>query len=201
MSELDALTGPATPDERDRLERLWRIFGLLRIAVAGAVIAVGAVALWRGLPSQPMSSAGFALSPLQGMTGANGFPLPGLSAADLQGRVTVVNVWASWCPNCRAEHDVLMNLTGRGGFRLVGIAMNDREADTLAYLRAKGNPYSALGMDPKGAVGRGLFGARGVPTTFVVDRHGAVIARLVGSLDQQRIKDDLLPAVRKAAAN
>jgi DsbE subfamily thiol:disulfide oxidoreductase len=200
MSDASDLTGPSTPETRERLDRLWTAFGVLRLGLIAAAALLVAAVMWHSATSRAASDAEFALDAPQGMTAGNGFPLPGVSAADLKGRVTVLNIWASWCPECRAEHETLLNLTGQGDFRLVGIAMNDKEAETLAYLRKNGNPYAALGMDPRGAVGRGVYGARGVPTTLVLDRNGDVVTRLEGSLDKHRIRSELVPAVRKAAA-
>lgn len=200
MIDADDLTGPATPEARERLDRLWNALGAIRLGLIGAAGLLAVALIWHGVPLRAASSAEFALDPPQGITGGNGFPLPGVSAADLKGRVTVLNIWSSWCPECRAEHNTLLNLTGQGDFRLVGIAMNDKEAETLAYLRKNGNPYAALGMDPRGNVGRGVYGARGVPTTLVLDRNGDVVTRLEGSLDKQRIQGELIPAVKKAAA-
>jgi cytochrome c biogenesis protein CcmG/thiol:disulfide interchange protein DsbE len=164
------------------------------------MIGIGVAILWQSTP-RTLSEAEFSLAAPSGLMRRNGFPVPGFNAQDLKGQVTVVNVWASWCPSCRAEHDDLMSLAGQGTFRLVGIASRDKESDTLAYLQGHGNPYAAVGMDPDGRVGRGLFGARGVPTTFVVDREGKVVARFPGALDRDRIRTELMPAIRKASAN
>ncbi|SMF11826.1 cytochrome c biogenesis protein CcmG, thiol:disulfide interchange protein DsbE [Tistlia consotensis] len=123
---------------------------------------------------------------------------PGLATADLKGHgVTLVNIFASWCIPCRAEHGVLSKLAG-DGVRLVGIDYKDKPADVLKYLGELGNPYERLGADTAGRAGID-WGISGVPETFVVDDKGRVVYRHVGPIAPNQVDDEILPALEQAA--
>jgi cytochrome c biogenesis protein CcmG/thiol:disulfide interchange protein DsbE len=102
---------------------------------------------------------GFALASLEGLQ-ADGRPVSGLSQADLKGRVTIVNVWASWCAPCRQEHPLLMDLARTGAARVVGINYKDNPENARRFLGALGNPFAAVGVDPNGraAIDWGVYG-------------------------------------------
>ena len=116
----------------------------------------------------------------------------GLSTADLQGKVAIVNFHASWCAPCRAEHPVLMDLEKRTGVPVYGIAWKDKQADLRAWLAADGNPFSRVGFDGSGRVGID-WGISGVPETFVVDRAGKVVWRFQGALNEPLVEKTLIP--------
>jgi cytochrome c biogenesis protein CcmG/thiol:disulfide interchange protein DsbE len=119
----------------------------------------------------------------------------GLKTADLQGKVAIVNFFASWCAPCRAEHPVLMTLEKRTGVPVVGIAWKDKPAPLRAWLAADGNPFSRTGFDESGRVGID-WGISGVPETFVVDRTGKVVWRYQGALNEAIAEKTLIPFVR-----
>lgn len=116
----------------------------------------------------------------------------GLSAADLQGKVAIVNFYASWCAPCRAEHPVLMQLEKRTGVPVYGIAWKDQSDALHAWLAADGNPFSRAGFDGNGRVGID-WGISGVPETFVVDRSGKVVWRFQGALNEPIVANTLVP--------
>ena len=112
--------------------------------------------------------------------------------ADLDGKVTLLNVWASWCGGCRAEHPVLLELAARGDVHLVGLDYKDQRADAMGWLARHGNPYSVVAFDGDGRTGID-YGVYGVPETFVIDRHGVIRYKHTGPLTEEAVRDTLLP--------
>ncbi|MFD0860392.1 DsbE family thiol:disulfide interchange protein [Roseovarius aquimarinus] len=122
-----------------------------------------------------------------------------LTDADLRsGEVTIVNFWASWCPPCRAEHPKLKELDA-SGLRVAGINFKDEASQAQKYLDEDGDPFFALGFDPKGQTAID-WGVTAPPETFIVDGDGTVLFRyagpLIGSDYEQRFK----PALEEALA-
>lgn len=113
--------------------------------------------------------------------------------------VTLVNIWASWCPYCRAEHEFLMALSERPGIRLFGIVADDSEDKVAAYLKADGNPFQRLSVDHRRAYLR-AFKQRGVPATYVFRQDGLFQHKINGGLTRELVDNRLLPAVQAAAA-
>ncbi|SFU33088.1 cytochrome c biogenesis protein CcmG, thiol:disulfide interchange protein DsbE [Methylobacterium sp. 174MFSha1.1] len=135
----------------------------------------------------------FALPPVPGLTRQDGAAVPGLSAADLKGKVTVLNVWASWCAPCQVEHPMLVRLS-RDGVNLVGIDYKDQPENGRRFLGRHGNPFRAVGADEAGRVGIDL-GVYGVPETFVIGPDGRIREKLVGILTPENY-DAFLARVR-----
>lgn len=104
-----------------------------------------------------------------------------LTQADLQGKPMLVNVWATWCPTCKAEHEFLNTLAGKG-VRIIGINYKDDAEQAKVWLRDYGNPYEFNISDPKGKLGLEL-GVYGAPETFFVDGDGIIRAKRVGDLN------------------
>lgn len=122
----------------------------------------------------------------------------GFGPADLKrGRVTVVNVWASWCVPCRAEAPQLAALSREHGFALYGLVYKDTPAKARAFLNEVGNPFARIGLDADGRAGI-EWGVYGVPETFIVDGKGIVRERFVGPITEQSLADDVLPAIARA---
>jgi cytochrome c biogenesis protein CcmG/thiol:disulfide interchange protein DsbE len=139
----------------------------------------------------------FDLPPLPGVAA------PGLSDSDLrQGRVTLVNVFASWCVPCHAEHSVLMEiardpqLTDR--VALVGLAYKDEPENTRRFLGQGGNPFARIGVDASGRTGID-FGVYGVPETYVIRGDGTIAYRFVGPLSNESLRQVLLPQIVAAS--
>lgn len=127
-----------------------------------------------------------------------GKALPGVGPADLvQGKVTVVNFWASWCVPCVQEHPVLVELAKRSDVRMVGINYKDPPPGGNRFLGRYGNPYSAVGVDPEGR-GAIEWGVYGMPETFVVDGKGQIAYKHVGPITFETLKSKVLPAIRAA---
>ena len=122
---------------------------------------------------------------------------PGLSTADLKAPgVKLVNIWASWCAPCRAEHPQLMALAERG-VPLHGINYKDERAAATEFLDELGNPYTLIGADDTGRTGI-EFGVYGVPETFVIDGEGTVVYGHVGPIMARDIEKYIAPAIEKA---
>jgi cytochrome c biogenesis protein CcmG/thiol:disulfide interchange protein DsbE len=133
----------------------------------------------------------FALPPVEGMD------VPGFDTAALSGAPTVVNVFASWCIPCRAEHPLLEALKAETGVRLFGINHSDAPENARAFLAELGNPYDAIGADRDRRVSID-WGVYGVPETFVVDAKGTITFKHVGPLTAEAVEAELIPALRKA---
>ena len=122
-----------------------------------------------------------------------GVDRPGLSSADLGDGVALVNVFASWCVPCRAEHATLVELAEERGLTVHGIAYKDKPEDTAAFIAELGNPYDRVGMDESGRTGID-WGITGVPETFVI-ADGIVRYRAQGPLTNPGMLDGVLAAV------
>ena len=116
----------------------------------------------------------------------------GLSDQDLKGDVTLLNVFASWCPGCRYEHPTLVQLAERSNIRIFGLNWKDRQRDGERWLRNNKSPYTRVGLDESGRVGIDL-GVTGVPETFVIDRGGRIRYRYPGPLTEEVWRNDFEP--------
>jgi cytochrome c biogenesis protein CcmG/thiol:disulfide interchange protein DsbE len=126
--------------------------------------------------------------------------LPGVpGVTDLtEGRVTVVNFWASWCPPCRAEHPTLKALSAEG-IRVIGVNMLDREADALAFLGEEGNPFAGVVFDPRGRT-RMDWGVTAPPETFILRPDGTVAFRFTGPMVGDDYTQRFRPELEKVLA-
>lgn len=176
----------------------FRPWMLLPVAAAAALFLVFWFGLNRERPTDlPSELVGkpapqFALPPL--FEGE-----PGFSTEDLAGGgVKLVNVWASWCVPCRAEHPVITRLA-ESGIPVFAINYKDEPADAKAFLAELGNPYALIGADTRGRVFI-EWGAFGVPETFVIDGAGRIVYRFPGPLTQADVEKYILPAIEQARA-
>jgi cytochrome c biogenesis protein CcmG, thiol:disulfide interchange protein DsbE len=125
--------------------------------------------------------------------------LPGVSSASFQDRVTVLNVFASWCVPCREEHPSLMELAKDKRFTLSGLNYKDKPDQALRFLGELGNPYTEIGADISGRAGID-WGVYGVPETYVIGKDGTIRFKFVGPLGPDTMKSVLLPEIEKALA-
>lgn len=133
----------------------------------------------------------FDLPPVPGVPAASGF-----SAADLGGRVSLVNFFASWCAPCAVEHPVLMRLARDEGIAVFGVNQKDKPEDAAAFLRRLGNPFGRIGADADGRASID-WGVYGLPETYVVDHEGRIRYRHVGPLTGRDVERTILPMVRE----
>ncbi len=120
----------------------------------------------------------------------------GLDNGMLQGQVSVVNVFASWCVPCRAEHPFLEALKAETAARFIGINQKDQPENAVKFLAELGNPYDAVGADAEGRVSID-WGVYGVPETFVVSPAGVITYKHIGPIDAQSLPE-VIAAVRQA---
>jgi cytochrome c biogenesis protein CcmG/thiol:disulfide interchange protein DsbE len=110
-----------------------------------------------------------------------------LTQEDFKGRVTLLNVFASWCVPCRAEHPRLAALAREGKARIIGLNYKDKPAEAKAWLKELGNPYALIGADRTGRAAI-EWGVYGVPETFIIDRKGRIRHKLVGPITPGHLK-------------
>lgn len=151
----------------------------LPLVVMAGFIGAGYFAMQRQDPNDiPTALAGkeaprVQLSPL-------GAEAPFTDADLRDGKMKLVNFWASWCAPCRIEHPNLMKLK-QDGVEILGVNWKDTPEQAQAFLTEMGSPYAKLGADPSNKMGLD-WGVAGVPETFVVDGEGHIITRLAGPL-------------------
>jgi cytochrome c biogenesis protein CcmG, thiol:disulfide interchange protein DsbE len=137
-----------------------------------------------------------ALPPVAGLT-SNGQPVPGLDPALFKGKVSLVNVWASWCIPCHDEAPLLTELAKDKRFQLVGINYKDAPDNARRFLGRYGNPFAIVGADGNGRAGI-EWGVYGVPETFIVGREGTILYKLVGPVTPENIETVLKGEIDKA---
>lgn len=116
--------------------------------------------------------------------------------ADMLGKVWLLNVWASWCTSCRAEHEILLEWSKRTEIPIYGMDYKDQPEDALNLLRASGNPYTAVALDLDGRAGID-YGVYGVPETYVIDKAGIIRYKLTGPMTPENLQAKILPLVKE----
>lgn len=110
--------------------------------------------------------------------------------------VTVLNVFATWCVPCRAEHAALMRLhENHRDVQLVGIAYKDSREKVLLYLKKYGNPFNEVIADPHGLLSA-RFDVESAPETLVIDEQGIIRNKIIGPMSPEIVKDQLMPLIR-----
>ena len=193
MSELETSDRPSP-------RRVWLM------AIPLATFAALAVLFWFGLRSGDPSKIPSALlgrpapqtvlPALDGLT-ASGAQVPGLDPNAFKGKVSLVNVWASWCVPCHDEAPLLTQLGQDKRLQLVGINYKDAPDNARRFLGRYGNPFGIVGVDGNGRAAI-EWGVYGVPETFVVGRDGTIVYKLVGPVTPENIDSVLKPEIDKA---
>jgi cytochrome c biogenesis protein CcmG, thiol:disulfide interchange protein DsbE len=174
------------------------------LAVFAALAALFVIRLYSGdaslLPSALIGRQvpAFVLPPVEGFSDK-----PGFSDADLHlGKVTLINVFASWCVPCHQEHELIMRLSAdpalaRARVRIFGLAYKDEPENISRFLAEAGDPFARIGADRKGrtAIDWGVYG---VPETFIVKGDGTIAYRFVGPISAESYRDVILPEIEKA---
>jgi cytochrome c biogenesis protein CcmG, thiol:disulfide interchange protein DsbE len=193
MSEIDQ--SDASPPRRPWLMAL----PLVAFAALAALFWFG---LQAGDPSRiPSALIGrpapqTALPALDGLV-ANGSQVPGLDPKMFKGKVSLVNVWASWCVPCHDEAPLLTQLGQDKRLQLVGINYKDSPDNARRFLGRYGNPFGIVGVDGNGRAAI-EWGVYGVPETFIVGRDGTILYKLVGPVTPENIDTVLKTEIDKA---
>ncbi len=138
------------------------------------------------------------LPPLEGLE-RDGKPLPGVTPETYKDRVSVLNVWASWCVPCRDEAPLLEALAQDKRIQIVGITYKDQPENARRFLGRYGNPFIANGNDGNGRASI-EWGVYGVPESFVIGRDNRIRFKLVGPITPENLERVLKPEIEKALA-
>lgn len=112
-----------------------------------------------------------------------------------QGQPLLLNVWATWCPTCYAEHQYLNQLAEQG-VPIIGFNYKDKTEKAIKWLKDLGNPYKVVIKDETGALGLDL-GVYGAPETFIIDGNGIIHYRYAGDVNEKVWQQTLLPIYQK----
>jgi len=121
-------------------------------------------------------------------------PAKTFSPKELQGKVWVLNVWASWCVACRDEHPVLTALARSGIAPVYGLNYKDKRDEAIEWLRRYGDPYQASLFDADGRVGID-YGVYGVPETYVIDKQGVIRYKRIGPVTPDIVQSKVAPLI------
>lgn len=178
------------------------VFALIPLVVFGGIAATAAKMLYdqdfhgKNIAEIPSALIG-TKAPSLNLPPLKGSNLPALTDEAIKGKLTLVNVFASWCIPCRDEHPLLKQLAEDGRLNIVAINYKDKNENALRFLGELGNPYHAIGIDPNGkaAIDWGVYG---IPESYLVAPDGTIIYKRVGPFDDISLREGLFPAIEKA---
>lgn len=194
--------GMSTPTTSNDAPRNSRWLMALPLVVFAALAAIFWFRLGDGDPSRlPSALIGHPapqtrLPPLEGLANG-GAPVPGLDPSVFKGKVSLVNVWASWCVPCHDEAPLLTELGHDKRLQVVGINYKDSAENARRFLGRYGNPFGVVGVDANGRASI-EWGVYGVPETFIVGREGTILYKLVGPVTPDNINTTLRAEIDKA---
>jgi len=123
-------------------------------------------------------------------------PAKTFSAADMRGKVWMLNVWASWCIACREEHPLLFEYAKSGAVPIYGLNYKDKREDALGWLDEFGDPYLLSVTDLDGRVGMD-YGVYGAPESYIVDKSGTIRLKYVGPVTREVWSKKILPLIQE----
>ncbi|PWE55159.1 DsbE family thiol:disulfide interchange protein [Metarhizobium album] len=176
------------------------LLALLPLIVFTGLAAVFLMQLGSGKDISEIPSALIGTkAPVLNLAALEGANVPALTDAAVKGKLSLVNVFASWCVPCRQEHPILKELAKDSRITIVGINYKDRQENALRFLGELGNPYAAIGVDPNGkaAIDWGVYG---IPESYLVAADGTILYKRVGPFDDKSVQEGLYPAIEKALA-
>ena len=168
----------------------------MRYMLPGLAFSILVLFFWLGLSLDPSEVP----SPLVGKPGP-AFELPELQRPDevvnnatMAGQPALLNVWATWCAACRAEHDILLALAGNQAIPIYGLNYKDERAAAIRWLEQLGDPYTAVAFDPDGMVGLD-WGVYGAPETFLLDPNGVVVYKYIAPITMSVWLNEFVPRI------
>jgi cytochrome c biogenesis protein CcmG/thiol:disulfide interchange protein DsbE len=144
------------------------------------------ILLWKGLSLHPNEVP----SPLvnkpvpQFQLPTLDYPEKFISHKEFMGKVTLLNVWASWCYACADEHKLLLEIAKTEYLSLYGLNYKDDPVAAKAWLKTHGNPYHNVIMDQKGTTAID-FGVYGAPESFLIDKKGVIRYKQIGPMTME----------------
>ena len=174
------------------------LIAALPLVLFGGLAAVFMTQLQSGRDVSEIPSALLGTkAPMLELAALDGSERPALTSDAIAGKLTLVNVFASWCVPCRQEHPMLLELSKDPRVNVVGINYKDRNDNALRFLGELGNPFSAIGVDPNGkaAIDWGVYG---IPESYLVGPNGTILYKKVGPFDPESFQTQLMPAIEKA---
>ena len=190
------------PSATETAPRTSRSMMVLPLVAFAALAAIFWFRLGSGDPSRiPSALIGHpapptALPALEGLVN-NGAQVPGLDPSVFKGKVSVVNLWASWCVPCHDEAPLLTELGRDSRLQMVGINYKDSPDNARRFLGRYGNPFGIVGVDANGRASI-EWGVYGVPETFIVGREGTIVYKMVGPVTPDNINAVLKVEIDKA---
>jgi cytochrome c biogenesis protein CcmG/thiol:disulfide interchange protein DsbE len=124
-------------------------------------------------------------------------PAKRITKNDLLGQITLVNVWASWCPGCAREHDMLLRIAREGSVPILGFNWKDEATPAKKWLQQRGNPYMDVAVDRDNVTGID-WGVYGAPETFLLDAEGIIRYKLIGPMTPEIWDQEFVPRIRAA---
>ena len=179
-----------------------RLIVLAPLVLFAVLVLLFLIRLFAGDPSHiPSALIGHpapqtVLPALDGLA-SNGAPVPGLDPAAFKGKVSIVNVWASWCVPCHDEAPLLTELAKDTRIQIIGINYKDAPDNARRFLGRYGNPFASVGVDGNGRAAI-EWGVYGVPETFIVGRDGKIAYKLVGPITPDNIEGVLKAQIDNA---
>jgi cytochrome c biogenesis protein CcmG/thiol:disulfide interchange protein DsbE len=156
-------------------------YGIALAVVVFAVVMASRFGSDPGLVDSPLldePAPQFELAPLEGGES--------VALSDLRGDIIVLNFFASWCPECRQEHEALVSTADAfadEGVTLVQVAYEESPPDTIAYLDVAGRSDAALYLADPGNRTAIAYGVYGIPETFFISEEGVVVGKIIGEVD------------------
>ena len=126
-------------------------------------------------------------------------PQLGFTPAQMQGKVWLLNVWASWCVACQVEHPLLVRMARDKLVPIIGLNYKDKREDGLQWLKRHGDPYELSAFDVEGRVGID-YGVYGVPETFVIDKQGVIRYKQIGPITPEALEKKIRPLLKELGA-
>ncbi|GAB4391753.1 MAG: DsbE family thiol:disulfide interchange protein [Gammaproteobacteria bacterium] len=170
----------------------------IRVLIPLIIFLLLGILLWRGLHLDPHYVPSVLIDKpvptfhLPDITRANTH----FSDSDLKQRVSILNVWASWCHACEYEHPVLLQIAKTSNIPIYGLDYKDDLQAAQHWLQQRGNPYQKVGFDGQGKVAID-FGVYGAPETFLIDQDGIIRYKHIGPLSLTIWQQTFMPLIQQ----